>query len=188
MSYLETSVFGGSVFLWPSSFGELRFDCERTCLGRSTTTQDRSVRTSKPHSLVCRITRPQYSTRAIQNGANALAEGFLFSVAAGLIIAETYRTSRSNTKRREDVDDRIEDLEERLVKAHAMIRRLEEKVRSVEEQEDIESAKCVVPLRSRFTAHLWDSRGATVCAQERGDITGPVEDRRHRPAWRLGGV
>jgi len=85
----------------------------------------------------------QHSVRAIQNGANALAEGFLFSVAASLILAETYRSSRSNTKRREDVDDRIEDLEERLTKAHAIIRRLEEKVQNVEEQEDIESAKFV---------------------------------------------
>jgi uncharacterized coiled-coil protein SlyX len=85
----------------------------------------------------------QHSSRAIQNGANALAEGFLFTVAASLILAETYRSSRSNTKRREDVDDRIEDLEEQLAKAHAIIQRLEEKVRNVEEQEDIESARFV---------------------------------------------
>jgi len=104
----------------------------------------------------------QYSTRAIQNGANALAEGFLFSVAAGLILAEAYRSSRSNTKRREDVDDRIEDLEERLVKAHAIIQRLEEKVRSVEEQEDIGSAKFVFQLLSWFIENtLGLTRGGT---------------------------
>ena len=52
--------------------------------------------------------------RAIENGANALAEGFLFGVAALLIIGETWRSSRSNTKRRENVDDRIEELQGQL--------------------------------------------------------------------------
>jgi optic atrophy 3 protein len=143
VSHLGTNVFGGSVYLWPNNSGEPRFDYEKTCLGRSTTTLGRSVRTSTPHSLARKECSSQYSTRAIQNGANALAEGFLFSVAASLILAETYRSSRSNSKRREDVDDRIEDLEERLAKAHAIIQRLEEKIIIVAEQEDIESAKFV---------------------------------------------
>ena len=51
------------------------------------------------------------NVRAIENGANALAEGFLFGVAALLIIGETWRSARSNTKRRENVDDRIEELQ-----------------------------------------------------------------------------
>ena len=101
----------------------------------------------------------QYLARAIQNGANALAEGFLFSVAAGLILAETYRTSRSNTKRREDVDDRIEDLEDQLARARAMIQRLEEKVRSVEEQEGIESSKSVFQPIYLFIEHFGTHEG-----------------------------
>ena len=48
---------------------------------------------------------------AIDNGANFLAEGFLFTVAAGLILGETWRSSRNQSKRRDDVDDRIEDLQ-----------------------------------------------------------------------------
>ncbi|KAK7057712.1 OPA3-domain-containing protein [Favolaschia claudopus] len=54
--------------------------------------------------------RPLSETRAIENGANALAEGFLFSVAAGLILGETYRTSRSQTRRRENVDEQLDEL------------------------------------------------------------------------------
>jgi hypothetical protein len=50
--------------------------------------------------------------RAIDNGANFLAEGFLFSVAAALIITETWRSSRSETKRREGVQEQIEDMKE----------------------------------------------------------------------------
>ncbi|EPQ50145.1 OPA3-domain-containing protein [Gloeophyllum trabeum ATCC 11539] len=58
--------------------------------------------------------RPLSETKAIENGANALAEGFLFSVAAALIIAETWRSSRSQTKRRDAVDDQLDDIKERL--------------------------------------------------------------------------
>ncbi|KIJ63414.1 hypothetical protein HYDPIDRAFT_113422, partial [Hydnomerulius pinastri MD-312] len=54
--------------------------------------------------------RPLSETRAIENGANALAEGFLFAVAAALILGETYRTSRNQSKRRDDVDERLEEL------------------------------------------------------------------------------
>lgn len=54
------------------------------------------------------------TSRAIENGANALAEGFLFGVAALLIIGETWRSSRSQTKRREDVDVRLEELQNQV--------------------------------------------------------------------------
>ncbi|KAH7908367.1 optic atrophy 3 protein-domain-containing protein [Hygrophoropsis aurantiaca] len=54
--------------------------------------------------------RPLSEARAIENGANALAEGFLFSVAALLILGEAYRTSRNESKRRDNVDDKLDDL------------------------------------------------------------------------------
>ncbi|KAI6128027.1 hypothetical protein EV401DRAFT_1932466 [Pisolithus croceorrhizus] len=54
--------------------------------------------------------RPLSETRAIENGANALAEGFLFSVAAALIVGESFRASRAQSKRRDDVDDRLDEL------------------------------------------------------------------------------
>ncbi|KAI0317383.1 optic atrophy 3 protein-domain-containing protein [Amylostereum chailletii] len=54
--------------------------------------------------------RPLSEARAIDNGANFIAEGFLFSVAAALI-GETWRSSRNQSKRRDDVDDALEDLQ-----------------------------------------------------------------------------
>lgn len=51
---------------------------------------------------------------AIENGANALAEGFLFSVAAALILGEGWRSSRSQSKRRDDVDDNLDALGTKL--------------------------------------------------------------------------
>lgn len=50
----------------------------------------------------------QYS--AIENGANALAEGFLFSVAAVLILSEAYRQTSNTSKRKMFVDDQLDDL------------------------------------------------------------------------------
>ncbi|KAI0085938.1 OPA3-domain-containing protein [Irpex rosettiformis] len=58
--------------------------------------------------------RPLSETRAIENGANALAEGFLFGVAALLILGETWRSSRSQTKRREGVDEKLEELQQQV--------------------------------------------------------------------------
>jgi hypothetical protein len=46
--------------------------------------------------------------RAIENGANTLAEGFLFTVAAALILGETWRTSRNQSKRRDNVDEQLD--------------------------------------------------------------------------------
>ena len=65
--------------------------------------------------------------RAIENGANAIAEGFLFSVAAGLIVGESWRSSRASARRRDVVDDHIEDLKDNIA-------RLEQSVKEVEER------------------------------------------------------
>ncbi|KAJ3882540.1 optic atrophy 3 protein-domain-containing protein [Lentinula edodes] len=58
--------------------------------------------------------RPLSETKAIDSGANALAEGFLFSVAAALILGESYRSARNETKRRGGVDERLGVLEGRV--------------------------------------------------------------------------
>ena len=52
--------------------------------------------------------------RAVQNGATTLAESFLFMVAAGLVIGETWRSNRKEGKRRDDVRERLEGLEENM--------------------------------------------------------------------------
>ncbi|KAH9842450.1 OPA3-domain-containing protein [Rhodofomes roseus] len=75
--------------------------------------------------------RPLSETRAIENGANALAEGFLFSVAAAIIMAETWRSSRSQSKRRDKVDDQLDDLENKVT---ALTERTESLQRIFEER------------------------------------------------------
>ncbi|KAH6900868.1 optic atrophy 3 protein-domain-containing protein [Coprinopsis sp. MPI-PUGE-AT-0042] len=65
--------------------------------------------------------RPLSETKAIDRGANFLAEGFMFSVAAALIIGETWRSSRSQSKRRDTVDDQLEELGEKVSELTARV-------------------------------------------------------------------
>ncbi|KAF8881274.1 optic atrophy 3 protein-domain-containing protein [Gymnopilus junonius] len=65
--------------------------------------------------------RPLSEAKAIENGANALAEGFLFSVAAGLIVAETWRSSWNESKRRDSVNVRLEELGMRITQLTARV-------------------------------------------------------------------
>jgi Optic atrophy 3 protein (OPA3) len=75
-------------------------------------------------------------SRAIENGSNFLAEGFLFSVATALILGETWRSSRSQSKQRSDVNDSIEEL-------RIQVRELSEHLRTWEETMTEERRRCV---------------------------------------------
>ena len=79
--------------------------------------------------------------RAIDNGANALAEGFLFTVAAGLIIGESWRSSRSQAKRRDTVDDQLDELKESV---EGLNRRVDTLAKMQEERMAEESNRCVI--------------------------------------------
>lgn len=54
--------------------------------------------------------RPLNEAKAVTNGANALAEGFLFALAAALIMGESYRSSRSRAKQRDRTEEGLEEL------------------------------------------------------------------------------
>lgn len=77
-------------------------------------------------------------TRAIQNGATTLAETFLFFVGAGLIVGESVRSSRKDTRRRDQVQDRLETLEEE-------VKRLSEQL----EKDNQEGVKGIDEIRER---------------------------------------
>ncbi len=77
--------------------------------------------------------RPLSETRAIENGANFLAEGFLFAVAAALVVGESWRSSRSETRRRADVGEALDALQVRMGELAARLDRWEDA--STEERE-----------------------------------------------------
>lgn len=54
--------------------------------------------------------RPLNEAKAVTNGSNALAEGFLFCLAAALILGESYRGSRSRAKQRDRTEDGLDEL------------------------------------------------------------------------------
>lgn len=58
--------------------------------------------------------RPLNDTRAIETGANFLSEGFIFSVAGGLILFESVRARNKELARRESVADDIATLQDEL--------------------------------------------------------------------------
>ena len=85
---------------------------------------------------------------AVENGANMLAEGFLFAVAASLIIGETWRSSRSESKRREGVNDQLDDLGTRLTELSTRVDNLSELVESQlhgQQQKYVVSSDILVP-------------------------------------------
>ncbi|KAH8429803.1 OPA3 family protein [Aspergillus melleus] len=60
----------------------------------------------KPHI------RPLSESKAIESGATFISESFLFLVAGGLIVFESWRSRRKETTRREDVESRLAELEQ----------------------------------------------------------------------------
>ncbi|KAJ5475216.1 hypothetical protein N7539_008282 [Penicillium diatomitis] len=56
--------------------------------------------------------RPLSESKAIESGANFISESFLFLVAGGLIVFESWRSRRKESTRREGVEDRLTELEQ----------------------------------------------------------------------------
>jgi hypothetical protein len=55
--------------------------------------------------------RPLSEAKAIETGANFISEAFLFCVAGGIIILEYWRSRRKESNRREDLFERLDQLE-----------------------------------------------------------------------------
>ena len=66
---------------------------------------------ASPAALRGAIMASMLTRRAVQNGATTLAETFLFLVGAGIICAETWRSSRKEAQRRDEVHERLDNLE-----------------------------------------------------------------------------
>lgn len=58
--------------------------------------------------------RPLSEAKAIDSGANFISEAFLFCVAGGLIVFETWRSRRKEATRQRGVEERLKDLEQEV--------------------------------------------------------------------------
>jgi optic atrophy 3 protein len=72
--------------------------------------------------------RPLSEAKAIESGATFISEAFLFGVAGSLIIFESWRSRRKENTRREDVADRLGELEESERAARRALVELEREV------------------------------------------------------------
>jgi hypothetical protein len=72
--------------------------------------------------------RPLSEAKAVDTGATFISEAFLFGVAASLILFESWRSRRKETSRREDVADRLAELEESEKAARRALVELEREV------------------------------------------------------------
>ena len=73
-----------------------------------------ALRTNLLPNGVQQKVRPLNDAKAIANGANAISEGFLFFVAAALILGETYRGSRKKAEQRDRTEDSLNQLKEQV--------------------------------------------------------------------------
>lgn len=72
--------------------------------------------------------RPLSEAKAIDAGANFASESFLLSVGIGLIVFERWWANRRETSRREDVADRINELEESENSTRRVLLELEKEI------------------------------------------------------------
>ena len=104
--------------------------------------------------------KPLSEAKAIESGANFISETFLFSVAASLIFFESWRSRRKETTRRDDVADRLGDLEDSERAARKALVELEREVlrlRAKDTKGTTESIRRILP-REVYEAEADDER------------------------------
>lgn len=82
----------------------------------------------KDRALSKRRIRPLSEAKAIDSGANFISETFLFLVAGSLIVFESFRSRRKENNRREDVAERLTELEESEKNARKALVALEREI------------------------------------------------------------
>lgn len=85
--------------------------------------------------------RPLSEAKAIDTGANFISEAFLFLVAGGLIVFESWRSRRKETTHREDVQDRLNELEQSEKAARKALAALEKELLELKAQYGKHSVK-----------------------------------------------
>ena len=112
--------------------------------------KEKSAEKSKVTSPKPRI-RPLSEGKAIDSGANFISETFLFSVGLSLIVFESWRSRRKETSRREDVAERLGELEESEKAARRALVELEKEVLRLRAKEGITVTKRILPKE------VWES-------------------------------
>lgn len=97
--------------------------------------------------------RPLSEAKAIESGASFISEAFLFSVAGSLIIFESWRSRRKENNRREDVADRLSELEESERAARRALVELEREVLALRAKHEKSKDK---PVKRILSREIWE--------------------------------
>ncbi|MCJ1225560.1 hypothetical protein MMC12_002209 [Toensbergia leucococca] len=90
--------------------------------------KEKGLEKIKPSLMPKARIRPLSEAKAIDSGANFISEAFLFLVGGSLIVFETWRSRRKETNRREDVAERMSELEENEKAARRALVELEKEI------------------------------------------------------------
>lgn len=121
----------------------------------------------KPHKIKI---RPLSEARAIELGANFFSEAFIFAVAAGLIVWDTWRSRKKESARRDDVAERLEQLESEVESLRSQLDPDLETLHDLSER--IKAAKKTRQSGSWYNPLTWGKREAEDSAimEEEHDI------------------
>ncbi|EEH41577.2 OPA3 domain-containing protein [Paracoccidioides lutzii Pb01] len=109
--------------------------------------------------------RPLSEAKAIDSGATFISETFLFIVAGSLIVFEALRSRRKETSRREDVADRLADLEESEQAARRGLVALEREVLQLKAKLEKQSPK---NMQRILPKDVWNVEEAEAETEELG--------------------
>lgn len=117
--------------------------------------KEKEKEAEKEKKVIPRI-RPLSEAKAIDMGANFMSESFLFAVAAGIIIFESLRARRKETNRREDVADRLAELEESENNARRGLVLLEHEIFKMRAQMDKKPLKEIKEGKRILPREIWE--------------------------------
>lgn len=120
---------------------------------------------AKPHHY--RI-RPLSESKAIESGANFLSESFLFLVAGGLIVFESWRSRNKESTRREGVEDRLNALERKLSL-------YEEKHGKLDIPEEVKKPQPQESLWTRLTSYISFGQEPSIAQQTTAAAVSPAK-------------
>ena len=89
--------------------------------------------------------RPLSEAKAIDSGASFVSEGFLLLVGVSLVLLENWRSKRKETTRREDVADKINELEENERASRRALVELEKEILRLRSKNGITSGQRILP-------------------------------------------
>lgn len=107
--------------------------------------KDKSGDKTKSLSVPKPKIRPLSEAKAIDSGASFVSEGFLLLVGVSLILLENWRSKRKETTRREDVADKISELEENDRASRRALVELEKEILRLRNQNGNASGQRILP-------------------------------------------